>query len=829
MTTSISNLLSSLRIFGLGSPGRLKKRYKLFLSIIHADCKCHELMAELQEMVLQRPPPEMNRIRAVYYRLSNRLSHLIQNFEQIHTADRGKLDLIFRKIDNYCKYIIEAYVPKSGAPFCVAIEDVSDEHLSLIGGKARGLLELHRLGAKIPRCLFVTTNAFWSTVLHQGLYGRIREELARIDTEKPDSIKLAASRIQEMFSGLNVPDEVAMDIERCVPSLGNGPYAVRSSACFEDEEYSFAGQYKTILNCSSSELIPGYLKVIASKYSANAIWYRINAGLSDEETSMGVIIMEMVDPVLSGVAYTLDPEQPERNKMRISVIRGLGEKLVSGEADSTVELVVDRALDAPLDSVIPDELREFERPLEGLFQQMRLIESHFGGIPQDIEWSISKKGDLYILQSRPLKVEGYSHTLASGSKASIDIEPIFKGGQLIHPGCVTGKVFVATGVKDLSRVPFGAILVAPNALPEYSQIIGKISGIVTEKGTVTSHLATVAREFGVPAIFGARGIMGLLANGMVVTLCASNRSIYKGGADEVCQAVETREGGDIPELPTMARLRALLSLVTPLTLKDPQAPDFRPEGCRSLHDILRYSHEMSMRAMFGLTRDSLSRRYVRKLNLPVPLNIYILDIEAVEKRGRVKGDVEFSLEEIPSNALRSLVRGLCHPEIDWEEREHFDWQSFDNMALSGMAPLWRDSAAFSSFAVVSRNYFNLNLKFGYHFTVVDALCSLHPRSNYMSIQFGGGGGVDSGKSLRLTFIEEILNEMGFSTTVKGDELWARIMGIEEGDLVDVAEKVGHLLGFTKLLDLKLTSEARLKEAFIEFEEKFKWGTMNSRG
>ena len=829
MTSSIVNLFNSLRLFGIGSPERLKRRYELFLSIISSDCQCHELMAELQEMASQRPPPEMNRVRAVYSKLSNRLDHLIHNFQQLHTPDRGKLKPIFKKIDNYCRYIIESYMPSSGPPFCLPLEAVSSEHLEIIGGKAQGLLGLYRLGIRIPRCVFVTTNAFWSTVEQDGLYGRIREALSEIDSQNPDSIGQVASRLLDMFDRIKVPEEVSQDIKQCVQSLGPGPYAIRSSACFEDADYSFAGQYKTILNCPPDGLLGGYLKVIASKYSANAIWYRINAGLSDEETPMGVIIMEMIDPVLSGVAYTLDPEHPQGDQLRISIVKGLGEKLVGGETDSSIELVVDKTWDGPLDPLIPEGLKRYANALNTLFHQIRRIESHLGGLPQDIEWSISRSGDLYILQTRPLKIEGEAHIASEMSDATIDIRPIFEGGELIHPGCVTGKVFIAKGVKGLTKVPFGSILVAPNALPEYSQIIGKIRGIVTEKGTVTSHLATVAREFGVPALFGAKGITQLVVNGTPVTLCATRRSVYRGGADEVCEAVMRNQGSVNTELPTVARLRALLSLVAPLTLKDPHAQNFRPEGCRSLHDLLRYCHEMSMRAMFGLTRDNLSKRYVKRLSLPVPITIYVLDIEAVERGDMDQEKGEFSLEDIPSMALRSLVRGLCHPEIDWEEREHFDWQSFDNMALTGMAPLWRDTATFSSFAVVSKNYFNLNLKFGYHFTVVDALCSVHPRSNYMSIQFGGGGGLDTGKGLRLTFIEEILNEMGFSTTVKGEELWARIMGIDEKDLVVVAERVGHLLGFTKLLDLRLTNEMRLKEAFEEFEEKFKWDNMNSHG
>ena len=42
---------------------------------------------------------------------------------------------------------------------------------------------------------------------------------------------------------------------------------------------------------------------------------------------------------------------------------------------------------------------------------------------------------------------------------------------------------------------------ARTASPDHARLMGKIKGIITDLGSVTSHLASVAREFGVPALF----------------------------------------------------------------------------------------------------------------------------------------------------------------------------------------------------------------------------------------------------------------------------------------------------------------------------------------
>jgi pyruvate,water dikinase len=55
---------------------------------------------------------------------------------------------------------------------------------------------------------------------------------------------------------------------------------------------------------------------------------------------------------------------------------------------------------------------------------------------------------------------------------------------------------------ELARVGPGDILVTKVAGPSLSQVLPRVAGVVAELGGSTSHLASLARERGIPAVFG---------------------------------------------------------------------------------------------------------------------------------------------------------------------------------------------------------------------------------------------------------------------------------------------------------------------------------------
>lgn len=146
-------------------------------------------------------------------------------------------------------------------------------------------------------------------------------ELFAIDARVPDGVVLTAN-------GASLPpDRRATLIREALEGLGRR-FAVRSSGIGEDGvEHSFAGMFETVLDVGRDDIGPAVERVLASAAGVRTAGYT-DAG----PARMAVIVQRMVDPVAAGVALTADPVSGDRACCVVTAVRGLGERLVSGQA-----------------------------------------------------------------------------------------------------------------------------------------------------------------------------------------------------------------------------------------------------------------------------------------------------------------------------------------------------------------------------------------------------------------------------------------------------------------------------------------------------------------
>ncbi len=827
--------------------GELARKYRLFMNFLRHNQEALRIMAEMEMIYFSGNPFSLTSVKRNYEGL---LEAVVGSAYALNSLTKNRYSELIDVCGSMDRDVEELfrpeYITRAGdvvRPF----EDITLDMKKDIGAKAAILATIkNELKLPVPHGFAVTAYAFERFMEENRLAQRIEAELSKLFSESLDVI---SSRLNDLILNAKMPQEIADEMLREYETIEGKTHkdvrlAMRSSAVGEDTEATFAGQYTTVLNVPKENIIDAYKTVLASKYSARAISYRLHYGLDDRDIPMCVAGVVMADSKASGVIYTEYPTQERSDAIKINSIFGLGEYLVEGKAfpdsflvDKREKRIIKKEISRKyyrLVSLVSGGTNLTEVPKEEgelpsinddtvlkLCEYGLALEDFFEG-PQDIEWAIDGEGNLSILQCRPLHVPEVTY---KGKGAEIKQEYpenplILSGGETACPGIAVGKIFVLKDDADIAAIPDNSILVTKTASPHYARAMGRINGIITDIGSITSHLSSVAREFGVPALVAAGNATSLLKDGEVATLSAATATIYRGIVEKMVKDIRPAKRL-IFESPVHQRMMRILDKISPLNLIDPEGSSFSPGGCRTFHDIIRFTHEKMMKEMFGLTEEAEEVRSV-KLTATIPLILRLIDLGGGLKKGLTTCDT-VTPEDIESIPMKAIWKGFTHPGINWTGTVNIDMKNIITLFTVSAASRDVETLETISYATISKEYMNLSAKFGYHFATIDTLCSENINQNYVSLQFSGGAGSYYGKSLRVSFLGNVLKNLGFKVSLKGDLIEAFISGYDSSSMEEKLDQMGRLLASSRLLDVSLSNQGDIEtftEAFFKGDYEF---------
>lgn len=435
-------------------------------------------------------------------------------------------------------------------------KEIDKHDIPLVGGKGANLGEMTHAGFPVPEGFAVTVEAYEQFLVQNNLHKFVSDTLSAVDVSISSQLDMASRTIQKRVISGVIPDEVKREVIKSYSKL-SGLFsrvlvAVRSSATAEDlPNASFAGQQSTYLNIhGESNLLTSIRECWASLFTPRAIFYRVENKIDHSKVKISVIVQKMVQSVVSGVMFTVNPVTQEKDRIIIESVWGLGEMIVQGSvvpdkyvvqketfsvlskevSNQAVQLI--RVGENTKETQVPVKIRDLQKiPDEIVVKLAKLgqkLQDHYY-FPQDVEWAWDKK-NVYIVQTRPvttLTKKGKEKFETKDESVKIANAPILTGVSA-SPGVGTGPVKIVAGPKEISKVEPGDVLVAKMTSPDYVPAMKKAVAIVTDEGGLTSHAAIVSRELGIPCVVGTKIATTKLGDGMIISVDGLLGHIFMG-------------------------------------------------------------------------------------------------------------------------------------------------------------------------------------------------------------------------------------------------------------------------------------------------------------
>jgi pyruvate, water dikinase len=535
----------------------------------------------------------------------------------------------------------------------------------------------------------------------------------------------------------------------------------------------------------------------------------------------------------SGVAYPA-PEAETTDALSIKAVWGWWPAVQDGKVHARRYRVVQGLVTAPtspetgpqeqwltyhpeqgfLMEPLPQRLKEQvvlqEEDAKQIAEYHRLLKTHYPDI-QEVEWGLGPQREVIILRS--LSAAGPSFQDTPGDNQG-PARVLFSQGLAIYPGLASGPAFRvdADHPPEDKAVPQGVVLLADKPALSLTPRLDKAAALLVETGEPHNHLAFLVRDRRLPTIFNLREDTSQIPEGMNISVDAQHLQVSVGPLE--IPAREQPAAGAYQ--PGAAKLLERLSpRLFSLHVAD-SAKALAPEACQSIHDLLYYASVVRRNEMFRL---SLKGEVKQKdaVNLVTGRLVPILVIDA--GGGLEAESPTVTYEEVASIPFRAFLAGMM--SIPWPKARPLDVKGFISViGVTSTTPRADDQLRKISLALLSENYMNFSLCLGYHASTIEAYVgNNNVDNNYIRFHYQGGAASLERRLRRLQLIGEILVQLGFTVSLRGDMLDAMLGGDSKSRLLKKLEILGRLEVYTKQMDMVMSGDAVVSGHVADFFEK----------
>lgn len=426
------------------------------------------------------------------------------------------------------------------------LNEIETSHRTLVGDKAFNLsLAIQNGYSTIPG--FVISADILDEYLEnkhtsQTLAAELASSSLHLDVDNWRILQQVALRLRQEITSSNLPEGLYLSIYEAIKKW-ESPYLVfRPSIGFthsRNQIDNISGLYESVFCCVEEKEIKLALKRLWSQlFNARSLLYWQKTGIDLRSINFAVLVQPINNVIASGSL------RADSSRWEIQATWGLGVAINWGEVqpdvyylDPKTGALVEQHLGHKMlayychNPTINESLQQAQKSVitlektclqacileESQQQQHALSHNNLQQIATIARQLVFQLGQDYLVNWTFIQEANLQKLYLT--KVSKPNNTFFSNPSLKGIGVSTGRTLANALVIENNNsceeleLPLGIILVATEITPDWLPVLQKVVGIVTEKGSLTSHAAIIARELGISAVVGISNVTKIIKNG----------------------------------------------------------------------------------------------------------------------------------------------------------------------------------------------------------------------------------------------------------------------------------------------------------------------------
>jgi pyruvate, water dikinase len=424
----------------------------------------------------------------------------------------------------------------------------------VVGEKAFWLHQLWQQDIPIIEGLVIVANVY------RELLTDFPDFSLPVNVDNYKTLRSTARQNRQVAREANLDLDLFLDIYHAAIEFNSSALILRPSFVLMENLTTPHFYESPVCWCQPESIAEGIKQIYANLFSANSLFYWQRQGISIDKVALAILIQPIQKAIASGIVKV------DGDLIEIQSTFGLGHSIIAGEVipdryflDRKERKLQDQELGKKNTTYYPnkpqfnsylsqkldlkcleksslDDRQQAEFSLDVL-QLNRLIElietiersSIVNYRNYTFAWTLTTEkteadeSNFYLTEFSLSPVKPKSNPIVS----SINIE---KTTNLTGLAASSGKVrarayIIADFSEELLDIPANRILVVPTLSTPSLSLLKQAAGIIAETGGMTSHIAIVARELGIPAVLGVINATKILKHEEMLSLDGDNGEI----------------------------------------------------------------------------------------------------------------------------------------------------------------------------------------------------------------------------------------------------------------------------------------------------------------